>query len=144
MKNTFNIYHDLTIHSTIHAIYSAITEPQHLINWWPKSCSGSPKEGAQYNFYFSPEYNWYGEVVHKDAPYAFYIKMTTSDDDWNSTTFGFDLEQKSDHVLIKFSHKGWPRCNAHFRRSSYCWAILLSGLKDYIEKGIIIPYENRE
>ncbi|MEQ8573885.1 MAG: SRPBCC domain-containing protein, partial [Fulvivirga sp.] len=74
----------------------------------------------------------------------FHIKMTDADEDWNPTSFGFDLTELEGGVDVKFWHVGWPECNHHFRRSSYCWAILLQGLKNYIEKGIIIPFEERE
>ena len=75
---------------------------------------------------------------------SFYIKMTESDEDWDFTTFGFDIERKDKSVLVEFSHIRWPECNAHFRRSSFCWAMLLNGLKNYLERGIIVPFEERE
>jgi hypothetical protein len=70
--------------------------------------------------------------------------MTDSDEDWDPTSFGFDLEPQEAGTAVKFWHKGWPTLNHHFRRSSYCWAILLQGLKNYVEKGIIVPFEERE
>lgn len=70
--------------------------------------------------------------------------MTKSDEDWDSISFGFDLKQVNNDTQLAFWHKGWPHCNAHFEQSYYCWAILLSGLKNYLEKGIIVPFEERE
>tara|TARA_R110000868_G_scaffold86347_8_gene242249 strand:- start:50281 stop:50727 length:447 start_codon:yes stop_codon:yes gene_type:complete len=138
------IYHDLIIKAPIAKVFQAITSPKHLINWWPLKCNGIPEINQDYNLYFTPEYDWYGKVIQMVKNKSFYIQMTKSDSDWNSTTFGFDLEQLENTVLIKFFHKGWPNCNAHFRRSSYCWAMLLNGLKNYVEIGIIIPFEARE
>jgi hypothetical protein len=69
--------------------------------------------------------------------------MTKSDLDWDETTFGFDLEETNNGTLVKFSHMNWPNCNDHFRTASFCWAMLLNGLKNYIEKGIILPFEER-
>lgn len=100
--------------------------------------------GEVYNFYFTDEYDWFGKVMHVEANKSFHIQMTESDEDWNPTRFGFDLEEIDQGVWVKFWHVGWPSCNDHFRRSSFCWAILLKGLKDYLEKGIIIPFEERE
>lgn len=139
-----SIYHDLIIKAPIENVYNAITEPKHLINWWPLNCSGEPIVGKEYNFYFGPDYNWFGEVTEALPNTSFHVKMTKSDSDWNPTTFGFDLSIEKEITQIQFWHKGWPECNAHFKRSSYCWAILLSGLKNYVEKGIIIPFEERE
>ncbi|UWX56336.1 hypothetical protein NYZ99_09110 [Maribacter litopenaei] len=70
--------------------------------------------------------------------------MTKSDPDWDATSFGFDLVENGENIKVQFWHVGWRECNAHFRRSSFCWAILLNGLKNYVEKGIIIPFEKRE
>lgn len=136
-----SITHDLVIDVPIAKIFEAITEPEHLINWWPLRCK---KTGDEYNFYFTPDYDWYGKAVKLVKNESFYIKMTESDEDWDFTTFGFDLERKEKSALVKFWHIGWPECNAHFRRSSFCWAMLLNGLKNYLEKGIIVPFEERE
>lgn len=142
--NGFSIHHDLIIRAEINDIFKAITTPEQLVNWWPQKCSGIPKIHEEYNFYFSPDYDWYGKVVHIERNRSFYIQMTKSDTDWASTGFMFDLEPSDGNVLVSFSHLGWQDCNAHFRRTSYCWALLLNGLKNYLEKGIIIPFEERE
>lgn len=140
---TFAIYHDLVMNAPIDEIFRAITEPIHLVNWWPLTCVGIPNKNEVYNFFFTSEYDWYGKVVNIEKDRSFHIKMTRSDPDWDPTSFGFDLEQKEDNVQVKFWHVGWPECNAHFRRSSFCWALLLNGLKNYVEKGIIVPFEER-
>jgi hypothetical protein len=70
--------------------------------------------------------------------------MTVSDQDWDPTSFGFDLFEIEEGIQLRFYHIDWPQCNAHFRRSSFCWAMLLNGLKNYVEKGIIVPFEERE
>ena len=144
MKTGHDIYHDFEIKASIEKVFDSITNPAHLINWWPLRCTGTPQCGQEYNFFFTPEYDWYGEVVKVEVPNSFYIQMTHSDNDWNSTSFGFDLTQIPNGVLVQFWHKNWPECNAHFRRSSYCWAILLRGLKIYVETGEMVPFEDRE
>ncbi len=69
--------------------------------------------------------------------------MTKSDIDWNSTTFAYEMEVKNGLVNLHFSHFGWLKRNSEFRKTSFCWAISLKGLKDYLEKGIILPFEKR-
>ena len=139
-----SIYHDLLIKSTAEAVFEAISQPEHLVNWWPLKCSGQTQIGASYNFYFTSEYDWYGEVIACLPNRSFHIKMTKSDEDWKNTSFGFDLEETAGGIQLKFWHIGWPECNHHFRRSSFCWAILLFNLKNYVEKGTIVPFEDRE
>jgi len=139
----YSIYHDLEISAPVQKVFQAITAPNHLINWWPLKCSGKPEKDAEYNFYFGPEFNWFGKVKELVKSKSFHIKMTQSDPDWDPTSFGFDLEQNGNKVLVKFWHIGWPSCNKHYRRSSFCWALLLNGLKNYIEEGVIIPFDER-
>ena len=143
-NNHFDIYHDLVISASVSKVFEAVSHPEHLVNWWPLKCSGTPSVGETFNFNFGSGYNWFGEVTGYAANKAFHIKMTVSDPDWDPTSFGFDLEAFDDSVLLKFWHKGWPACNEHYRRSSFCWAILLKGLKNYVEKGTIVPFEERE
>ncbi|WP_299670973.1 SRPBCC domain-containing protein [uncultured Polaribacter sp.] len=143
-KEHYSIFHDITISAGIDKVFEAITRPEHLVNWWPKKCKGNPNLNAEYNFYFTPAYDWYGTVVKLEKNKSFHIKMTKSDEDWESTSFGFDLEEKNNFVQVNFWHVGWRECNANFRRSSFCWAMLLNGLKNYVEKGKIVPFEERE
>lgn len=139
-----NIFHDLTIHSDVHQVFDAISSPMHLINWWPLRCAGKPELGAVYNFYFDEEFDWYGKVIRFEENRAFHIAMTKSDEDWENTSFGFDLvEIEEGKTKLEFWHKNWPKNNDHFRRSSFCWALLLNGLKGYVENKVIIPFEKR-
>lgn len=141
---SFAIYHDLWIDSPIEKVFQAISNPSELINWWPKACKGESELNGTYNFFFTPEYDWYGKVIKYQENQSFHIKMTDSDEDWNPTTFGFDLSRDSGKTKVNFWHIGWPFCNDHFKRSSFCWAILLQGLKNYVENGAIVPFEERE
>ncbi len=140
----YAIKHDLTISAPISRIFANVTNPEHLENWWPLRCSGIPEVGSEYNFFFSEAYDWYGRVIKVEEDRSFHISMTRSDPDWDPTSFGFDLEPDGDAVTLRFWHIGWPECNAHFRGSSFCWGMLLNGLKNYSEKGIIIPFDERE
>lgn len=139
----FSIYHDFTINSSVEKVFDAITIPDQLNNWWPLKSSGKPELGAEYNLNFTDEYNWYGKVSEIVKNQSFFIKMTESSDDWIPTTFGFELETKEEGTLVKFSHTGWLSRNGEYRNSSFCWAMLLNGLKNYVEKGIVIPFEER-
>lgn len=142
-KEGFNIYHHLHIEKSPETVFGALTQPEHLNNWWPLKSSGEPKVGAEYNFYFGDEYDWYGKVTHCLPNSFFQVKMTKSNEDWDSTSFGFDLEGDKKGTKVTFQHIGWPACNTHFKTASYCWAILLKDLKNYIENGVIVPFEKR-
>ena len=115
------IYHDVFIKSEPSLIYKAVSTSQGLNNWWTLKSSGFPRLGELYNFYFTPEYDWHGEVVKADKDVSFHIKMIKADEDWSPTVFGFDFKKVKEGTWVQFWHKGWPECNHHFRRSSWCW-----------------------
>lgn len=140
---SYNIYHNLLINASAKEVFDAVTKPEHLNNWWTLKSSGTPELNTEYNLNFTDDYNWYCKVFEVKINESFHLKMTQSDADWNPTTFGFDLETNENCTLIKFSHINWPYNNHHFRHSSFCWAMLLSGLKNYLEKGVVIPFEER-
>lgn len=142
-KTSFSIYHDLVINTSTEKVFRAISDPTDLINWWPLKCDGNPVLNETYNFHFSEEYNWYGKVKEVVPNKSFYITMIKSDANWENTTFGFNLKEEGNSVLISFSHTDWPFCNHHYKRSSFCWALLLNGLKNYLENGVITPFEER-
>lgn len=142
-KKGFNIYHHLHIEKNPDSVFDALTQPEHLNNWWPLKSTGKPKVGAEYNFNFGDEYDWYAEVTKCVPNQSFHVKMTKSDKDWDPTSFGFDLQKDEKGTQLTFQHINWPACNTHFKTASYCWAILLKDLKNYIENGVIIPFENR-
>ena len=141
--NTHTIYHQLRINAKIEDVFNAVSAPEHLINWWPLKCYGTAQKGAEYNFFFGEPYDWYGLVTECLPNKSFHITMSKSDPDWDGTTFGFDLIEMGDQTLVDFSHANWPMSNDHFKKSSFCWALLLNGLKDYVENDVIIPFEDR-
>jgi uncharacterized protein YndB with AHSA1/START domain len=143
-QENFSIYHDLIIDAPLAKAFTAVSDPVHLAKWWPLKCEGKPEPGGEYNFYFSPDYDWFGRVLEYSVNESFHVKMTIADADWSPTAFGFDMNEVNGCCLLKFWQIGWPQCNAHFRRSSFCWAILLKGLKNYVEQGIVIPFTERE
>ncbi|MBC2844362.1 SRPBCC family protein [Winogradskyella flava] len=138
-----SIYFNFIIKSDKFSVYKAVSEPGHLENWWPLKCSGIPRVGEQFNFNFTDKYDWYAEVTSCKQWDHIHYKMTKSDDDWNSTTFGFKLKEKDNGTCLNFFHTDWSELNNHFKHSSFCWAMLLNGLKSYLEKGEIIPFEKR-
>ncbi|MEQ8472013.1 MAG: SRPBCC domain-containing protein [Marinoscillum sp.] len=140
---SYTIHHNFVIEKSLQEVFEGISNPDHLINWWPLTCKGTPLIGEEYNFFFGEPHNWFGRVVESKPAESFHIKMTRSDPDWDPTTFGFDLKSHDKGTKVAFWHKDWPTSNDHYKHSSFCWALLLKGLKDYLEKGVVIPFEDR-
>jgi len=140
---TYDICHDLLIQASPEVVYRAISEPVRLVQWWPLECSGTPREGEEYRFYFGPAYDWSAAVIEAIPQRTLEFRMVRSDEDWAPTRFGFELEPRGEATWVRFRHSGWREQNEHFRHSSFCWAILLKGLKDLVERGVVIPFAER-
>ncbi|MEE9437866.1 MAG: SRPBCC domain-containing protein [Saprospiraceae bacterium] len=142
MSNT--ILHDVIITADMSSIFEAISEPKHLNNWWTQKCTGIARINSKYNLHFNESYDWYGTVTVCIIDKSFSISMTDATTKWMGTTFGFNIEPiDSEKTRLKFFHKDWKEIDEDFRHTSYCWAILLSHLKDYLEQSIILPFEKR-
>ena len=115
---SFTILHDVHINATKDKIFQAISEADHLINWWPLRAKSNAKLNGVYNFYFTNEYDWFGKVVSIDSPNSVAFEMMDCDEDWNGTIVFYQLEQKENGVNLKFAHGGWKTTNQHYRRTS--------------------------
>ena len=102
-----NIFHNFIINTSVKEVFNEVSLLKHLDNWWTLKSSGTPELGAEYNLNFTDTYNWFCKVSKVKRAESFHLKMTKSDKDWNATTFGFDLEEKENGTLVKFSHVNW-------------------------------------
>ena len=138
-----DIVHDIPIASDVESVFECVATPEGLSKWWSIGGTGVPGVGSKYSFDFGPEYQWEAVVTEFDANSLFSIKMTMADDDWTDTMVRFELEPSENGTMLRFEHLGWPQDNAHFRTSSYCWAMYLRCMKNFLEKGVVLPYEKR-
>ena len=139
-----NIYFDLKIKSGVYRIYSAVSDPKELLKWWPLECSGNAEIDEVYRLFFGELYDWRARVSKMEVGRIFEWTMEDCDEDWNGTKVGFIVTpEDSEFGMLSFYHTGWPTLNHHFRHSAFCWANLLEGLKNYLETGVVQPFELR-
>jgi len=139
----FNIHHNFAINAPGGKVWDAFCTPEGLNSWWTLQSSGIPAIGNMYTFYFGPGYDWRAEVIHISPGEALTWKMVNAMDDWMDTRVGFELIEKKGATHIHFFHLNWKDASEHFGITTYCWGQLLNGMKNYIEKGIIIPHAQR-
>lgn len=139
----YNIYHDVIIQAPAKQIFDAVSTAEGLANWWTLKSDGQAQIGAAYQFYFAPEYDWRAKVTALISPRFIEYTLVHADADWTGTVLGFMINSEEDSCTLSFSHEGWATNNAHFRRTSYCWAQYLRCLKDFIEQGEVLPYPER-
>jgi hypothetical protein len=82
-------------------------------------------------------------VTKADPASAFELRMTSADAAWVNSLVGFALEPSEHGTQVRFSHRGWPEANAHYRISCHCWAMYLRILRRHIEHGESVPYDER-
>lgn len=98
------IYHNLVVEASPKLVFEAVSQQEHLDNWWALKSSGKPELNSEYNLNFTDDYNWFCKVSKVILNESFYLKMTKSDADWNPTTFSFELEEKNGNTYLRFSH----------------------------------------
>jgi len=138
-----DIIQEFAIKAPRHSVFQAVSTPAGLDTWWTKASSGAPAEGEQYELGFGPGYDWRAVVVRCTPDTEFELKITDAHEDWQNTRVGFQLEEADGVTKARFYHTGWPESNEHYKVSCYCWAMYLRLLKRYVERGEVVPYDER-
>ncbi len=138
-----DILHDLIVDAPIHRVFEAFATPDGLDAWWTLRAEGEPRVGTAYVFFFGAAYDWRGEVSVVVPERCMEWCITQSDDDWHGTRVGVELTVLASGTHVRFWHTGWREANAHYRTSSFCWAMYLRLMKQWCETGAVVPYETR-
>ena len=120
-----------------------LSTPPDLDTWWTKRSAGEPREGAEYQLWFGPEYDWRARVTRSVPDTEFELELVRADGDWLGTRVGFRLEERAGCTWVRFHHTGWPDVNEHYRVSCHCWALYLRVLRRSLEHGESVSYEGR-
>lgn len=139
-----DIVHQLDICVPENKIFEAVSSPTGLNSWWTLEAKGMPCKGSEYHLYFGPQYDWRAVVSDVTLDKSIHYRVTQAMDDWLHTVLEFELfSAEPNKCKLRFSHRGWAKESEHYAISSYCWAVLLLGLKNYVEKDIVVPFEHR-
>ncbi|MCL9804353.1 SRPBCC domain-containing protein [Flavobacterium amniphilum] len=138
------IYHDFTINSSPERVFETVSTPYGLDNWWTQRSSGKQEIGSVFNLFFTEEYNWFAEVSVLKHNEQIEFTMVKAMADWLPTSFGFILKEEQRGITtVEFYHKNWDSVSKEYRVASFCWANLLRQMKQYLEEGIITPFNER-
>lgn len=138
-----DILQDFVIKTEPGRIFAAVSTAEGLNQWWTETCAGQPALGGTFELGFGTDYQWSAVVSACRPGVQFELTLTRADTDWIGTRVGFDLSPASGGTQVRFSHRGWPMVNDHYRVSSHCWALYLRLLRRYLERGETIPYADR-
>jgi uncharacterized protein YndB with AHSA1/START domain len=138
-----DILHDLPVQAPIEKVFDAVAMPRGLDAWWTLRSAGGARTGAIWELFFGDEYDWRGTVSRFEFGRLIEWTMTRSDPDWQGTRVGIELTPIDGGTRVEFWHCGWREANAHYRTSSFCWAMYLRLLKKHCETDDIVPYDRR-
>jgi uncharacterized protein YndB with AHSA1/START domain len=124
-------------------VFNAFVTVDGLNAWWTKDSTARPSKGEIFDFHFGTECHWQGRVTEYRRNEIIEWEMTKASPDWMGSKVGAVLKEHDEYTIVDFYHKGWAYSNEHFRISSYCWAMYLRCMKEWLEKGVFIEYENR-
>ena len=138
-----DIVHQFRINADAGKVFAGVSTPKGLDNWWTKRSEGKAAIGEEYVLWFGPGYDWRGVVSRCVAEKEFALDMVEAMDDWKGTRVAFELKGDGGATDVVFRHTNWPVANEHFQISSFCWAMYLRLLKQYVEHGEVVPYDKR-
>ena len=138
-----DILHDFPIRASRAAVFDAVARPEGLDRWWTLRAAGRPERGSTYELFFGEPYDWRAEVSACVPGEVFELRLTRADDEWTGTTVRFELEERDGMTHVRFAHRGWPAETAHYRTSSFCWAMYLRLLRRALEVGETVAYDRR-
>ena len=139
-----DIFHELTVRAPKARVFDAISTPAGLNAWWTLRAEGKAQEGRAYTFDFGPGYVWKATVTKCTEPDVIAWTFVDADPNWTGTHLRLALTESAGKTIVTFAHTGWRSANRHFRVSSYCWAMYLRLLRNYTERGEVVPYEKRQ
>ena len=79
-----DIFQDFPIKTTVDRVFEAVSTPAGLDRWWTKRSAGDPAEGAEYDLWFGPTYNWRARVTKYAPNTQFELEISKADADWKA------------------------------------------------------------
>ena len=133
-----DIKHKLAIKTKPEIVYNAITSQEGLSGWWSKQTTAKPEIGFINIFVFGQfrnELKVTKLVPHKMVEW----ECIQSIEEWIGTYISFELEEKDEHTILRFSHGGWKAVTDTFAGSNFDWGRFMVSLKLFCETGTGTP-----
>jgi len=125
---------NVTIKATSESIYNALTTEDGLSSWWAKQTTARPEIGFLNTFAFGTFVNKM-KVIELTPNKKVVWECVESIDEWVGTFISFELEDKGEKTLLRFTHEGWKEITDMFAGCTYDWARFMTSLKSLCETG---------
>lgn len=133
------IKHYLIINSSPKKIYSAVTTKTGITNWWTPQTEIGSKIGDTNIFDFGNRYHNEMSIADLQPNKRVEWKCIVGDKEWIGTYLVFELKEKDNGTILRFSHSNWKEETDFFASCNYQWAYYMRSLKQYCETGMGTP-----
>ncbi len=137
-----SIKHYLLINAPPEEVYNAITKTEGLCEWWTTEAKADEQIGGFAEFKFGDKFFNKMKITNLVPDKVVEWECLEGDKEWIGTTFLFDLEEKDEGTILRFSHNNWKEETDFFASCNYNWGYYLTSLKQYCETGEGTPFNN--
>ena len=147
-QNTFKIENTFSFKCTADMLYTAITTQKGIASWWTDQCIVKPKESSEAHFYWKP-HGWQvtmkiSKLVTNERVEWLCLKSTMQNTNaWEGSTLSFRISSESPQTsTLYFVHDNY-KSSPCFDECTAGWSFVLGkSLKNYLETGVGMPFEN--
>jgi len=136
------IKHLLIVNSSPEKIYSAITTKEGAANWWTEQTEIGNKVGDINIFDFGDRYHNEMKISKLIPNKQVEWECLEGDKEWIGTKLIFEIEEKDEGSVLKFTHGNWREETDFFASCNYHWGYYMRSLKIYCETGKGTPFQN--
>ena len=136
-----DILHRVGVIASPDDVYTALTAPEKLADWWTTRSTGDREVGGVLQFRFERG-GFDMKIVELKPAERVLWKVVDGPEEWIDTTISWDLRRADDFTIVLFKHEGWREPVEFMHHCSTKWAAFLLSLKSLLETGKGAPEPN--
>lgn len=134
-----DIRHRVGIAAPVEQVYEAVATVDGLNKWWSSDLTGSADLGGTLRFF--------GDGVAMDVVAQEPVRRvdwlcSRGPADWLNTKISFEVAPGEGEAVLLFAHSDWQQPTPFHYHCSTKWAVMLVGLKNWLEGGDPRPFPN--
>lgn len=138
------IKHYLIIKADIKTVYIALTKPDALSGWWAPKTYAETKVSSIIDLIFTDQYHDKMKILNLMKNKKVEWECIQGDPEWLGTHLIFELEEKNNSTILKFTHSKWKKETDFWANCNYHWGYYLRSLKLFCETGKGTPFGTNE
>lgn len=138
----FEIAMDVRVQTSDLELFNALGTPEGLSQWWPQTVNSENQEA--WEFTFGESTSWKLKPSQLLPHVTIRYDVLEASPDWEGTSLCFEIKPVDTFHILRLTHGGWKRDDHEFRRTTYCWALLLNQLKTGLETGQWKAFDARQ